>query len=51
MPLLATLPPFRKLMTLSMLGVVDGWFGRQLALELGEVRPGHELEQVRAGAP
>jgi 2-polyprenyl-6-methoxyphenol hydroxylase-like FAD-dependent oxidoreductase len=38
MPILATLPPFRKLMTLSMLGVVDGWLGGQLALELPNVR-------------
>lgn len=34
MPLLSALPPFRRIMTLSMLGVMDGFFGKTLKLRL-----------------
>lgn len=34
MPLMAKLPLFRRIMTLSMLGTVDGFFGRTLSLDL-----------------
>jgi 2-polyprenyl-6-methoxyphenol hydroxylase-like FAD-dependent oxidoreductase len=34
MPLMAKIPLFRRIMTLSMLGVVDGFGGRMLELEL-----------------
>lgn len=34
MPLMAKLPLFRRIMTLSMLGVIDGFAGRTLALDL-----------------
>lgn len=34
MPLMAKLPVFRRIMTLSMLGVIDGFAGRTLALDL-----------------
>jgi 2-polyprenyl-6-methoxyphenol hydroxylase-like FAD-dependent oxidoreductase len=34
MPLMVRLPPFRRLMTLTMLGVMDGFLGRRLELNL-----------------
>ena len=34
MPLMAKLPLFRRIMTLSMLGVIDGFAGRTLPLDL-----------------
>lgn len=34
MPLMCTLSPFRRLMTLSMLGVMEGFLGKTLAFQL-----------------
>jgi 2-polyprenyl-6-methoxyphenol hydroxylase-like FAD-dependent oxidoreductase len=34
MPLMGKIPPLRRIMTLSMLGVIDGFGGRTLALDL-----------------
>ncbi len=34
MPLMGRIPPLRRIMTLSMLGVIDGFGGRTLALDL-----------------
>lgn len=40
MPIMSAVPPLRKIMTLVMVGVVDGFFGRTLPLSLPDRTPG-----------